>query len=68
MTNEERVEERLLHAYERGYYHKVLPKIKEMQMIYPKRDKYEIYDIVCDELKAEWLKEKNDGIIEHTPN
>jgi hypothetical protein len=57
MTNEERVEERLVHAHERGYYDKVMTRMKEMQIKYPKIDKYDLYDIVCDEVKTEWLKE-----------
>jgi hypothetical protein len=57
MTNEERVEERLVHAHERGYYNKVMTQMKEMQMKYPKLDKYDLYDIVCDKVKSEWLKE-----------
>ena len=57
MTNEERVEERLVHAHERGYYNKVMTQMKEMQIKYPKIDKYDLYDIVCDEVKSEWLKE-----------
>ena len=28
MTNEERIEERLIHAHERGYYHKVMEKVR----------------------------------------
>ena len=68
MTNEERVEERLLHAHQRGYYDKVITRIKEMEMKHPKINKYELYDIVCDEVKSEWLKETNDGITEYTPN
>ena len=59
MTNEERVEERLVHAHERGYYDKVMAQMKEMQMKYPKLDKYDLYDIVCDEVKTEWLKEND---------
>ena len=61
MTNEERIEERLLHAHERGYYPKVLERVKEIQMINPKMDKYEMYEFVCDEVKNEWLKENNNG-------
>ena len=68
MTNEERVEERLIHAYERGYYNKVMSQIKEMEMINPKMNKYKIYDIVCDKAKSEWLKETENGTTEYTPN
>jgi hypothetical protein len=31
MTNEERVEERLIHAHERGYYYKVMSQVKDME-------------------------------------
>jgi hypothetical protein len=31
-------------------------------------DKYKLYDIVCDEVKEEWLKENKNGITEHSPN
>jgi hypothetical protein len=68
MTNEERVEERLMHAYERGYHSKVMSRIKEMEKLNPKMNKYRLYDIVCDEVKEEWLKETEDGTTEYTPN
>jgi ppGpp synthetase/RelA/SpoT-type nucleotidyltranferase len=68
MTNEERVEERLVHAHERGYYHKVMSRIKEMEKLNPKMNRYKLYDIVCDEVKEEWLKENKNGITEHAPN
>ena len=42
MTNEERVEERLMHAHERGYYNKVMSQIKEMEILNPKMNKYKI--------------------------
>jgi hypothetical protein len=57
MTNEERVEERLIHAHERGYYGKVMSRLKEIEKLNPKMDKYKLYDIVCDNAKSEWLKE-----------
>jgi hypothetical protein len=68
MTNEERVEERLTHAYERGYYNKVMSRVKEMEKMNPKMNKYKLYDIICDEYKDEWLKENNNGITEHSPD
>lgn len=57
MTNEERIEERLIHAYERGYYNKVLEKVKEIRNKNPKLDRYELYEIACSESKQEWLQQ-----------
>jgi hypothetical protein len=68
MTNEERIEERLIHAHERGYYHKVMERVKYIFKITPKADHYKVYEEVCEEYKQEWLKETNDGITEHTSN
>lgn len=67
MTNEERIEERLIHAHERGYYHKVMDKVREVLKMNPKADQYELYETVCDEYKQEWLNNEN-GITKHTPN
>jgi hypothetical protein len=63
MTNEERVEERLIHAHERGYYDKVMTQFKELEIRNPNENKYRLYDIVCDTLKSDWLKENNKSII-----
>lgn len=68
MTNEERIEERLMHAHERGYYHKVMTKVKELIKINPKTNQYELYEKVCDEYKQEWLNENENGTTEHAPN
>lgn len=57
MTNEERIEERLIHAYERGYYNKVLEKVKEIKNKNPKLDRYELYEMACSESKQEWLQQ-----------
>ncbi len=56
MTNEERIEERLIHAHERGYYEDVMKKIKSMEMSHPKMNRYKLYEIACDECKEEWSK------------
>jgi hypothetical protein len=48
MTNEERVEERLIHAHQRGYYDKVMSQIKDLEMRNPSENRYRLYDIVCD--------------------
>ena len=62
MTNEERVEERLIHAHQRGYYDKVMSQIEELGIRNPHENKSRLYDIVCDKLKSEWLKENNKSI------
>jgi hypothetical protein len=56
MTNEERIEERLIHAHERGYYENVMKKIKSLEMLHPKMNRYKLYEIACDECKEEWSK------------
>ena len=56
MTNEERIEERLIHAHERGYYDKVIERVTELKELYPRMDLYERYDMACTESKQEWLQ------------
>jgi hypothetical protein len=57
MTNEERIEERLIHAYERGYYDKVIEKVEKIKQKNPKLDRYELYEMACSESKQEWLQQ-----------
>ena len=60
MTNEERIEERLIHAHERGYYHRVLEIVEKIKKTNPRMDRYELYETACTESKEEWLqKNKN---------
>jgi hypothetical protein len=59
MTNEERIEERLVHAFERGYYHKVLDRVSTLKLTNPKIDHYDAFEIACTESKNEWLQIKN---------
>lgn len=54
MTNEERLEERLHHAYERGYYNKVLQRVEELKKENPRMNHYERFDMACTESKQEW--------------
>ena len=56
MTNEERIEERLMHAHERGYYTQVMEKVKSLQFYNPKMGQYELFEMACTESKTEWLK------------
>jgi len=61
MTNEERIEERLIHAYERGYYNEVITRVEKIRQQNPRIDRYELFDMACTESKQEWLqKQKNE--------
>jgi len=62
MTNEERIEERLIHAYERGYYNQVLERVEKIKQTNPKMDRYEVYDMACTESKQEWLQKQNNEL------
>jgi hypothetical protein len=57
MTNEERIEERLIHAHERGYYDKVIERVTELKELYPRMNLYERYEMACTESKQEWLRQ-----------
>jgi hypothetical protein len=61
MTNEERIEERLIHAHERGYYHRVLERVKKIKQMNPKMNHYELYETACTESKEEWLQKTQHG-------
>lgn len=62
MTNEERIEERLIHAHERGYYHKVLDRVNKIKMYNPKIDHYEAFEMACTESKQEWLQTQKQNV------
>jgi len=64
MTNEERLEERLIDAHSRGYYSKVINRIEELKHEFPKMNIYDRYDKACNEYKKEWKemqKQKHDS-------
>jgi|TARA_R110001606_G_C15318677_1_gene644437 hypothetical protein len=56
MTNEDRLEERLIDAHKRGYYDKVITKIKELKITHPRMNIYDRYDKACNEYKSVWEK------------
>ena len=60
MTNEERLEGRLIDAHRRGYYDKVIEKINELKQTHPKMNIYDRYDMVINEYKEEWKKINQD--------
>jgi|TARA_R110002167_G_scaffold330095_1_gene536771 hypothetical protein len=54
MTNEERIEERLIDAHNRGYYDDVIKRITELKDTHPKMNIYDRYDQACNEYKQKW--------------
>ena len=56
MTREERLEEMLHHAYERGYYNQVIEKAKELETNNPKMDFYERWDTAYNTTKSEFYE------------
>ena len=62
MTNEERIEERLIHAHERGYYSQVLKRVEKIKTEHPKMNRYDLYELACTESKEEWLKKTKNGL------
>lgn len=64
MTREERLEEMLHHAHERGYYPQVIKKVKELEINHPQMDFYERWDKAYHITKSEFYEEpqqKNDN-------
>jgi len=58
MTNEQRIEEMLHHAYERGYYEKVLLKVSELEKLPKKMDYYDMWELAYSMAKKEWIEKK----------
>ena len=56
MTNEDRLEERLMDAHKRGYYNEVIAKVNELKTTHPKMNIYDRYDKACNEYKSIWEK------------
>jgi hypothetical protein len=54
MTNEERLEERLIDAHKRGYYNEVLSKVSDIKNKKPKLNRYDIWDLALNECKSKW--------------
>ncbi len=59
MTNEERLEERLIDAHSRGYYEKVLKRTQELRENHPKMIRYDLFDLALNECKSEWELKNN---------
>jgi len=54
MTNEERLEARLIDAHSRGYYDDAVEKVSELRNLYPRLNRYDIYDLALNECKSKW--------------
>lgn len=61
MTTEERIEEMLHHAYERGYYHQVIEKAEELSKTHPKMGLYERYETAYTSSKKEFYENRSTG-------
>ena len=56
MTTEERIEEMLHHAHERGYYTEVMVKAREFNQLYPKMDFYKRWELAYQTAKSEFYE------------
>ena len=59
MTREERIEEMLHHAHERGYYQLVIQKVKEMSQAYPNMTLYDKYELAYTASKKEFYENRD---------
>ena len=59
MSNEQRIEEMLHHAYERGYYKEVLLKVSELEKLPKKMDYYDMWEFAYIATKKEWIEKIN---------
>lgn len=61
MTTEERIEEMLHHAHERGYYNQVIEKATQLGQLYPNMNLYERYETAYSASKKEFYESRNTG-------
>jgi hypothetical protein len=61
MTREERIEEMLHHAYERGYYNEVVTKSKELESVNPKMNFYDRWEQAYQISKSEFYENRHTG-------
>lgn len=58
MTTEERIEEMLHHAHERGYYKEVMDKANEFLQIHPKMEFYKRWELAYQTAKQEFYENR----------
>ena len=56
MTREERIEEMLHHAHERGYYEQVIQKAKELETYNPQMNFYDRWEQAYHVTKSEFYE------------
>ena len=61
MTREQRLEEMLHHAHERGYHDKVLQKVKELEMYNPNMEFYTRWETAYHTTKSEFYENQSPG-------
>ena len=61
MTREERIEEMLHHAHERGYYNQVFEKAQEIGKSKPNLNYYERWELAYNITKSEFYETRNTG-------
>ena len=59
MTREQRLEEMLHHAHERGYYNKVMMKVRELDQTNPKMDFYDRWEQAYHISKSEFYENQS---------
>jgi len=61
MTTEERIEEMLHHAYERGYYTEVMTTVRKLNQTHPKMDFYGRWELAYQIAKQEFYENQSPG-------
>jgi|TARA_B110000503_G_C7092325_1_gene389974 hypothetical protein len=61
MTREERIEEMLHHAHERGYYNEVLIKANKLKNKEPKLSHYDLWEQAYQTTKSEFYENRHTG-------
>lgn len=59
MTTEERIEEMLHHAHERGYYPQVMEKATQLGILYPNMNLYQRYETAYSQSKKEFYEDRD---------
>jgi len=61
MTTEERIEEMLHHAHERGYYDQVMERVTKLTQSNPKMNLYDKYELAYSSSKKEFYENRHTG-------
>ena len=61
MTTEERIEEMLHHAHERGYYNEVMNTVRKLNQTHPRMNFYERWELAYHIAKQEFYENQSPG-------